>query len=233
VVIRPGTPQQCALTRANSASAVSTPWSESGALATYGYTYGHILGNEIAGTVAAIGEGVEPAWVGQRVWAFTGVGGGYAEHVIAPAAKLIPPPGGPSAVDAVTLGSSGRVTHFALRHAPLRTRRVGVGARRGRRHRHHGGPARGSRRCRCRGGTTSSAERGDLLRKLGADLPSFFARLNPNCRMVAVGAVAGHPPVDFGMEMVTAFQKSMSFATFSADTVPAPDQHAATAESHN
>ena len=63
----------------------------------------------------------------------------------------------------------------------------------------------------------------------GADLPSFFARLNPNGRMVAVGAVAGPPPADFAMEMFAAFQKSMSFATFSTDTVPEPDRRAATA----
>ena len=70
--------------------------------------------------------------------------------------------------------------------------------------------------------TTSLAERGDRLRKLGAthvldrtgeggqnappgydviidivagaDMPSFFARLNPNGRMVVVGVVAGYPP---------------------------------------
>jgi NADPH:quinone reductase-like Zn-dependent oxidoreductase len=106
--------------------------------------------------------------------------------------------------------------------------------------------------------TTSSAERGDRLRKLGAthvldhaarggedapagydviidivagpDLPSFFARLNPNGRMVAVGVVAGYPPADFAMEMFAAFQKSMSFATFSTDTVAASDRRAVTAE---
>ena len=51
-------------------------------------------------------------------------------------------------------------------------------------------------------------------------MPSFFARLNPNGRMVVVGVVAGYPPADFGMTMFAAFQKSMSFATFSSDTVP-------------
>ena len=106
--------------------------------------------------------------------------------------------------------------------------------------------------------TTSSAERGDRLRKLGAaqvldrageggedapagydviidvvagpDMPSFFARLNPNGRMVAVGIVAGPPPADFAMDMFAAFQKSMSFATFSTDTVPGADRRAAIAE---
>ena len=35
-----------------------------------------------------------------------------------------------------------------------------------------------------------------------------------------VRVVAGYPPPDFAMGMFTAFQKSMSFATFSTDTVP-------------
>jgi NADPH:quinone reductase len=61
-------------------------------------------------------------------------------------------------------------------------------------------------------------------------MPSFFARLNPNGRMVAVGVVAGQPPADFAREMFAAFQKSMSFATFSTDTVPQSDRRAAIAE---
>jgi NADPH:quinone reductase-like Zn-dependent oxidoreductase len=105
--------------------------------------------------------------------------------------------------------------------------------------------------------TASSAARGDRLRGLGAthvldrggaggqdapagydviidiaagpDMPSFFARLNANGRMVAVGVVAGYPPPDFAMQMFTAFQKSMSFATFSTDTVPAVARRAAIA----
>ena len=48
--------------------------------------------------------------------------------------------------------------------------------------------------------------------------------------MVAVGAVGGFPPADFGATMIAAFQKSMSFATFSTDTVAASDRRAATAE---
>jgi NAD(P)-dependent dehydrogenase (short-subunit alcohol dehydrogenase family) len=106
--------------------------------------------------------------------------------------------------------------------------------------------------------TTSSDERADRLRGLGAThaldrsgqggqdapagydviidivagpaMPSFFARLNPNGRMVAVGAVAGNPPADFGMELFAAFQKSLSFATFSGNTVTETDRRAVTAE---
>ena len=57
-------------------------------------------------------------------------------------------------------------------------------------------------------------------------MPSFFGRLNPNGRMVVVGVVAGYPLADFGMMMMATFQKSLSFATFSTDTVPAPDRRA-------
>ncbi|WP_067669208.1 zinc-dependent alcohol dehydrogenase family protein [Nocardia miyunensis] len=230
----------------------------SGALGDYGFASGHILGSEVAGTVTAVGEGVDTAWVGRRVWAFTGTGGGYAEQALSSAATLIPLPDALSAADAVTLGTSGIVAHFALRHAHfargesvlVRGAAGGIGvmavqfaARAG---------------ARAVAVTTSSAERGDRLRALGAthvldrsgrgpadapagydviidivagpDLPAFFSRLEPNGRMVAVGAMGGWPPADFGKEMVAAFQKSMSFATFSADTVPMPERQAVTAE---
>jgi len=106
--------------------------------------------------------------------------------------------------------------------------------------------------------TTSSAERGARLRRLGAthvlnrsggggdeapagydviidvvagaDMPSFFDRLNPNGRLVVVGAVAGQPPADFGAKLMAAFQKSMSFATFSAATVAPADLSAVRSE---
>src|SRR6267378_8340996 len=50
-------------------------------------------GGEVAGIVKEIGEGVENVKVGDRVIAFTGWGG-FAEEVIADAARLIPMPGG-------------------------------------------------------------------------------------------------------------------------------------------
>ncbi|MEV7095125.1 zinc-binding dehydrogenase [Amycolatopsis sp. NPDC051045] len=228
----------------------------SGALAAYGFQDGHVLGGEIAGTVAAVGDGVDPSWIGRRVWAFAGVGGGYAEQAVVPASTLVPLPETLSPVDAVTLGSSGVVAHFGLRHArfaPGESVLVRGAA---------GGIGIMAVQLAARGGagaiavTTSSAERGERLRELGAthvlgrdgggadgtgydvvidvvagpDLPSFFARLNPNGRLVAVGAVAGDPPADFGKALFAAFRKSLSFATFSADTVPVADRTAATAE---
>ncbi|MFI6701799.1 zinc-dependent alcohol dehydrogenase family protein [Streptomyces sp. NPDC050509] len=225
-----------------------------GTLSGYGFEEGHVLGSEVAGTVTAVGDGVDPSWTGRRVWAFTGRGGGYVEQATVPVEEILPLPEDLSAADATTLGSSGAVAHFALSHAHF-TAGESVLVR----------GAAGSIgimvvQLAARGGasavavTTSSAERGDRLRTLGAthvldrsggrdedapegydviidivagaDMPSFFDRLNPNGRMVAVGVIGGPPPADFGTKLMAAFQKSMSFATFSADTVPGPDLRA-------
>lgn len=230
----------------------------SGALAAYGFEEGHIPGGEVAGTVSAVGDGVDASWIGRRVWAFTGTGGGYVEQALAPVEQILPLPTGLSAAAAVTLGSSGAVAHFGLRHArfaPGETVLVRGAA---------GSIGIMAVQLAARGGaaavavTTSSPERGERLRRLGAahvldrsgdagagaptgydviidivagkDMPSFFDRLNPNGRMVAVGAVAGQPPADFGMKIMNAFQKSMSFAAFSAATVAEADLRAVRSE---
>ncbi|QDI69240.1 NADPH:quinone reductase [Streptomyces calvus] len=221
-----------------------------------GFAEGHVPGSEVAGTVTAVGHGVDPSWTGRRVWAFTGLGGGYAEQALAPVEEILPLPADLSDADAVTLGSSGVVAHFALSHAHF-TAGESVLVR----------GAAGSLgvmtvQLAARGGagavavTTSSAERGDRLRGLGAthvldragdgdgpgsydvvidvvagaDLPSFVDRLGPNGRMVAVGIVGGYPPADFGARLLAAFRKSVSFATFSADTVRVSDRQAVRAE---
>src|SRR5690242_696253 len=44
---------------------------------------GMVPGSEVAGVVEAVGAGVDPAWLGRRVWAFTGLTGGYAEYASA------------------------------------------------------------------------------------------------------------------------------------------------------
>jgi NADPH:quinone reductase len=230
----------------------------SGALAAYGFKEGHIPGGEVAGTVTAVGDGVDASWIGRRVWGSTGTGGGYVEQAVAPVEEILPLPSSLSAVAAVTLGSSGAVAHFGLRHAhfaPGETILVRGAA---------GSIGIMAVQLAARGGaaavavTTSSAERGERLRRLGAthvldrsgdggeeapagydviidvvageDMPSFFDRLNPNGRMVAVGAVAGQPPADFGTKIMAAFQKSMSFATFSAATVTQADRRAVRSE---
>ncbi|MEU7915924.1 zinc-dependent alcohol dehydrogenase family protein [Microbispora bryophytorum] len=230
----------------------------SGALAAYGFEEGHIPGSEVTGTVIAAGDDVDTSWIGRRVWAFTGVGGGYVERAVAPVEEILPLPVNLSAVDAVTLGSSGVVAHFGLSHArfaPGESVLVRGAA---------GSIGIMTVQLAARGGagavavTTSSAERGERLRELGAthvlnrsgegaadapagydviidvvagpDLPSFLGKLNPNGRLVVVGAVAGQPPADFGTAMMAAFRRSLSFATFSADTVAGPSRRAVRAE---
>ena len=47
---------------------------------------------------------------------------------------------------------------------------------------------------------------------------------------MAVGAVAGNPPADFGMELFAAFQRSLSFATFSTNSVTDAERNALIAE---
>ncbi|SNY23610.1 zinc-binding dehydrogenase [Paractinoplanes atraurantiacus] len=216
-----------------------------GALAAYGFRTGFVPGGEVAGTVAAVGAGVDPGWVGRRVWAFTGTGGGYAEKAVVVLRDVVALPDSVAAVDAVTLGSAGVVGHFGLAQARFAAGESVLvrGAA--------GSLGIATVQLAARGGasvvavTTSSAERGRRLRELGAthvldragvgDGPEAYDviidvvagdglmldRLAVNGRLVIVGAVDGPPPADLGARLMAAFRKSLTVATFSADTVPA------------
>lgn len=213
------------------------------------FSEGMILGSEVAGTVSSVGAGVDPAWVGRRVWAFTGTSGGYAEQAVARVDDVVELPDGLSSVDAVTVGGAATVAQLALTHAHLRAGEsllvrgaagsIGIAAV-------ELGVRAGASSVAV---TTSSQERGDRLRALGAThvldrdgraedggsatfdvivdiaggaaLPDFVDRLAPNGRMVLLGVVAGFPPADFGARLLSTFQQSRSFATFSLDSVPA------------
>lgn len=61
-----------------------------------------ILGLEVSGRIAAVGDGVSEWTVGQEVCALL-AGGGYAESVIVPAAQVMPIPAGVSLPDAAAL----------------------------------------------------------------------------------------------------------------------------------
>lgn len=228
-----------------------------GTLGGYGFTEGHIPGSEVAGVVAAVGDEIDRSWIGRRVWAFTGTGGGYVEQAIASIGDVMLLPDGLTSVDSVAIGSAAPVAHFALRHAHFAPGEsvlvrgaagsIGIAAVELAAHAGAGPVAV----------TTSSHERGRRLVELGAthvldrsgtgeadapasfdliidivggaDVPDFIDRLAPNGRLVLVGAVAGMPPADFGMRLVRAFQQSRSVATFSLDTVPTAGRDAARA----
>lgn len=53
-----------------------------------------VPGNGVAGRVRAVGDGVDPAWVGREVVAHTGERGGYAEQVAVPLRAVHPVPAG-------------------------------------------------------------------------------------------------------------------------------------------
>jgi NADPH:quinone reductase len=72
------------------------------------------LGVEVAGTVAAVGQGVTWLNVGDPVFATPGAGG-YAQYVTVPAVTAIPLPEGFTPVTAVALVGHGLTAAFALR----------------------------------------------------------------------------------------------------------------------
>src|SRR5579883_818658 len=71
-------------------------------------------GGEVAGVVKEVGEGVEQVRVGERVIAFTGWGG-FAEEVLADAAKLIPMPAEMDFVTASAFVMVYGTSHYALK----------------------------------------------------------------------------------------------------------------------
>ncbi|MFI9010748.1 zinc-binding dehydrogenase [Actinosynnema sp. NPDC053489] len=77
-------------------------------------------GREVAGVVTALGEGVEPHWLGKRVVAHLGqASGGYAEQAVVNAASLHEVPDHVSDDAAVAMIGTGRTALGVLRIAEL------------------------------------------------------------------------------------------------------------------
>ncbi|MBD0746255.1 zinc-binding dehydrogenase [Streptomyces sp. CBMA152] len=79
-----------------------------------------VPGREVAGTVDALGEGTDPAWLGKQVVAHLGMApGGYAELAVVDAARLheIPPNLDPA--EAVAMIGTGRTTMGIVQFADL------------------------------------------------------------------------------------------------------------------
>ncbi|WP_040159504.1 NAD(P)H-quinone oxidoreductase [Nigerium massiliense] len=127
-----------------------------------------VIGLEVSGTVAEVGEGVDGWSVGDPCVALL-AGGGYAEYVVAPAGQVIPPPEGVDLVTAAGIvevaatvvsnmahvnladgetflvhGGTGGIGSFAIQYAKARGCRVAT--------------------------TAGSPDKVELCRELGADI---------------------------------------------------------------
>jgi len=79
-----------------------------------------VPGNGVGGTVAAIGDGVDPGLVGTRVVTSTGGSGGYAERAAVDAAALVPVPEGLALDVAAALLADGRTATMLVDAAGVR-----------------------------------------------------------------------------------------------------------------
>lgn len=81
----------------------------------------YVPGAGVAGEVSAVGEGVDPDWVGRRVVADTaGSGGGYLERAVAAVTGLIEVPEGLGMADAAALLHDGRTALGLIEQAGIR-----------------------------------------------------------------------------------------------------------------
>lgn len=88
----------------------------------------YVPGNGVAGTVSAVGAGVDARLVGRRVVARVGdtvngvqvPSGGYAERAVAPAGELVEVPDGLALTDAITFLHDGSTALALLHHAAIK-----------------------------------------------------------------------------------------------------------------
>lgn len=76
-----------------------------------------VRGMDVSGTIVAVGEGVDPARIGEEVVCELPGGGGLATHAVAPVARLAPRPAGIDPVVAATVPLAGGTAWQALRLA--------------------------------------------------------------------------------------------------------------------
>ncbi|MFD7081260.1 zinc-binding dehydrogenase [Streptomyces sp. NPDC002181] len=93
------------------AEAVDTIFVETQIRGGWGASFGihppYVPGGAAAGTVVAVGEGVDPLWRGRRVVAAPGTKGTYAELVRVPVELLVPVPDGLESAEAAALAHDG------------------------------------------------------------------------------------------------------------------------------
>lgn len=87
----------------------------------FGISPPYVTGDGLAGTVAEVGDGVDPAWRERRVAVATGAQGAAAEVVRASVASLVPVPDGLSLDHAAAVVHDGRTARALFEAAQLRT----------------------------------------------------------------------------------------------------------------
>jgi NADPH2:quinone reductase len=145
-----------------------------------------VPGGEAAGTVAALGPGVEGVAVGDRV-AWAGVNGSYAEQVVVPADRAVPVPDGVELETAAAVMLQGLTAHYlATSTYPVQPGDVVVV------HAAAGGVGLLlTQIVTKRGGyvvaTTSSPEKGELARAAGADVVATYEEFGDAVRAAGDG----------------------------------------------
>lgn len=78
-----------------------------------------VPGNEIGGRVVGLGEGADPAWIGQAIVARLSTYGGYAEQAVVEEGEATPVPGGLSLEQGVALLVNGRTAVGLVQEAAI------------------------------------------------------------------------------------------------------------------
>lgn len=207
-------------------------------------------GMEVVGRVTAVGTGVPGKLIGDRVLAVLSDFGGFAEEVVADVDALLPVPDGVNAAEVVAAGLNALVADIALHRASIaageRVLVLGAG----------GGIGVLATQLARAGGAevtvvTSSAERGERLRALGAarvvdrtrsvlpddepydvvvdtvagpGLERHLRLLRPNGRYVLCGGVGGAPGPDALSPLLHNVHESPTLIVFSLNSVTARER---------
>ena len=183
-----------------------------------------VPGVEVAGTVAAVGVGVDPTIIGQSVFARVQAGA-YADQVAVSSTAIVHLPNGCGFQMAVASGINALVAYFCLSRAQVVAEEYVMvrGALGGIGHLAVQMASNlGARIVDARQAPLSSVDVTiDLV--AGPETGRYIDNLNANGRYVIAGITAGVPPEDFASTLVTDFRRSRTLATLSLDTVSNAD----------
>lgn len=203
-----------------------------------------VPGGEVAGQVISLGDGVDEAWLGQRVYALIRMGG-YAQEVAVATTDLIPLPDSITAVQAVGLGINALVATLALHRANLqpgqhllvRGAGGGIGVMAVQLALQAGAVVTAVtssevRRTQLQAyGPINVLDRSEAVARTeyydgiidpvaGPETTLFLNKLRPNGHYVLIGMAAGLPPMDWGMSLLQIYSQSPSVSFLSLDSYP-------------